>query len=305
VLNSCEGAKGSDTNIFSSTSSILMRRGVPAVVAMQYEITDRAAIEFSQVFYEDIAHGLAVDTAVTEARKAISMSMGSSLEWGTPVLHMRAPDGVLFDIRGTPQPVARVEPAPTPPTAPPIAPPIAPTPSSLSAPAGKSWRFWERHPARWWVGAAVIVFAGLGLYYFQWEGWAPPPTERLFLAEDFSPDPYWVDVDAGGDNKLDQPGCTHGYVPHDPNVILAYTGGQPLSLLVEDRNVTIHVKLPDDSWRCNDPAAPGDPQVVVPSGGVYQIWVGAAGEWIVSASLLISKRGDPLVDDEEDQAGAF
>jgi CHAT domain-containing protein len=58
VLNSCEGAKGSDTNIFSSTSSILMRRGVPAVVAMQYEITDRAAIEFSQVFYEDIAHGL-------------------------------------------------------------------------------------------------------------------------------------------------------------------------------------------------------------------------------------------------------
>ncbi|TVP44549.1 MAG: CHAT domain-containing protein, partial [Gemmatimonadales bacterium] len=126
VLNSCEGAKGSDTNIFSSTSSILMRRGVPAVVAMQYEITDRAAIEFSQVFYEDIARGLAVDTAVTEARKAISMSLGKSLEWGTPVLYMRAPDGVLFDIQGKP----------TPPVERPGTPPLsagAPTPAPAMA----------------------------------------------------------------------------------------------------------------------------------------------------------------------------
>ena len=100
VLNSCLGAKGNATDIFSSTSATLVRRGVPAVVAMQYEISDLAAIEFSRSLYEAIADGMPVDAAVGEARKAISVSSRNSVEWGTPVLHMRSPDGVLFTIDG-------------------------------------------------------------------------------------------------------------------------------------------------------------------------------------------------------------
>ena len=95
-LNSCEGARGSESDAFSSTAATLVRRGVPAVVAMQYEITDRAAIEFSRDFYEALADGLPVDAAVTEARAAVSMD--SILEWGTPVLYMHSPDGRIFDI---------------------------------------------------------------------------------------------------------------------------------------------------------------------------------------------------------------
>ncbi len=57
VLNSCEGAKGSKYDIFSSTAAILVRRGIQAVLAMQYEITDRAAIALSKVFYEALADG--------------------------------------------------------------------------------------------------------------------------------------------------------------------------------------------------------------------------------------------------------
>ncbi len=95
-LNSCEGAKGSESDAFSNTAATLVRRGVPAVVAMQYEITDGAAIEFSRDFYEALADGLPVDAAVTEARTAVSMD--SMLEWGTPVLYMRSPDGRLFDV---------------------------------------------------------------------------------------------------------------------------------------------------------------------------------------------------------------
>jgi formylglycine-generating enzyme required for sulfatase activity len=34
--------------------------------------------------------------ALTEARKAISVNFQNSVEWGTPVLFMRSPDGVLF-----------------------------------------------------------------------------------------------------------------------------------------------------------------------------------------------------------------
>jgi hypothetical protein len=95
-LNSCEGARGSESDAFSSTAATLVRRGIPAVVAMQYEVTDKAAIEFSRDFYEAVADSLPVDAAVTEARAAVSMD--SMLEWGTPVLYMRSPDGRIFDV---------------------------------------------------------------------------------------------------------------------------------------------------------------------------------------------------------------
>jgi predicted Zn-dependent protease len=102
LLNACEGAKGSERDINSSTASILVHKGIPAVVAMQYEITDRAAIEFARAFYRALAYGLAVDEAVVAARKAIDLAVTNSVEWGTPVLYMRAPDGVLFHMAGAP-----------------------------------------------------------------------------------------------------------------------------------------------------------------------------------------------------------
>jgi len=101
LLNSCEGARGSERDIFSSTAAILVRRGIPAVLAMQYEITDRAAIEFAHAFYEALADGFPVDTAVAEARIAVSVGVTNTVEWGTPVLYMRSLDGVLFRIQET------------------------------------------------------------------------------------------------------------------------------------------------------------------------------------------------------------
>ena len=98
LLNACEGARGGERDLFSSTSATLARRGIPAVVAMQYEITDRAAIEFTRAFYETLAGGMPVDEAVSEARKAIELGIANTLEWGTPVLYLRATDGVLFDL---------------------------------------------------------------------------------------------------------------------------------------------------------------------------------------------------------------
>ena len=109
LLNACEGARGSERDIFSSTASILVRRGLPAVLAMQYEITDQAAIEFARAFYEALADGLPVDAAVAEARKAVSLAVTNTVEWGTPVLYMRSPDGVIFDLGKA---LARPTPAP-------------------------------------------------------------------------------------------------------------------------------------------------------------------------------------------------
>ena len=123
VLNACEGARGGGLDIFSSTASILVRRGIPAVLAMQYEITDRAAVEFARGFYEAVADGLPVDAAVSEARQAVSLAVTNTVEWGTPVLHMRAPDGLLFNL------AAATPAVPTPATP---APPAQPTPAEAS-----------------------------------------------------------------------------------------------------------------------------------------------------------------------------
>jgi formylglycine-generating enzyme required for sulfatase activity len=113
LLNACDGGQSGD-DIFSSTAATLIRRGVPAVVAMQYEITDQAAIEFARTFYEAIADGLALENAVSESRKAISFAVNNSLEWGTPVIFTHAPDGVLFELSATPPASPQKRPSSTP-----------------------------------------------------------------------------------------------------------------------------------------------------------------------------------------------
>jgi hypothetical protein len=65
---------------------------------MQFEISDGAAIEFAHAFYAALANGMPVDAAVAEARKAISLALPNTVEWGTPVLFLRAPDGKIFQV---------------------------------------------------------------------------------------------------------------------------------------------------------------------------------------------------------------
>ena len=97
VLNACEGARTSSDDPFAGVASSLIQREIPAVIAMQFEITDRAAIVFAEGFYSAIADGYAVDSALAEARKAI-YAEGNEVEWATPVLFMRVPDGRIFDL---------------------------------------------------------------------------------------------------------------------------------------------------------------------------------------------------------------
>jgi len=100
ILNACEGARTTRTDPFAGTAQSLVQQGdVPAVIAMQFGVTDAAAITFAQAFYAAVADGYAVDAALAEARKAIFVQ-GHGVEWGAPALYMRAPDGVLFSIQG-------------------------------------------------------------------------------------------------------------------------------------------------------------------------------------------------------------
>ncbi len=193
LLNSCEGARNTVTDPFASVAATLVQQGVAAVTAMQFEISDDAAIAFADSFYSALANGLPVDAAVVEGRKAI-FNMPNDVEWGTPVLYLRAADGVLFTLHAAeetaPEPNAHpLDPVPaaqsrfndrtlTPQTTQRIEPVVtaAPPPdSSAASPA-------PRHPARgqplpakqrdWWkivqlagtftLALAFIVYSSMG-----------------------------------------------------------------------------------------------------------------------------------------------
>jgi CHAT domain len=105
VLNACEGARAGPP--FSGTSQAMVKAGIPAVVAMQFPITDEAAIAFSGELYHALAGAEPVDVAVATARRGMLLG-GNDVEWATPVVYLRSDDGRLFD-RGaaaTPGPVA-------------------------------------------------------------------------------------------------------------------------------------------------------------------------------------------------------
>lgn len=101
VLNSCDGARAVATNAFAGVAQQLIQQEVPAVIAMQFALSDEAANQFSHTFYAALADHYGVDSALTEARVAMAAEDDNG-EWGAPVLYLRAPDAHLF---AAPQPL--------------------------------------------------------------------------------------------------------------------------------------------------------------------------------------------------------
>ena len=104
VLNSCSSGESGSQDLFSGTAAVLAHNGIDGVAAMQYSITDTAAIAFARGFYTALAHGLTVDEAARSGRVEI-LGLGRTLEWVTPVLYVRGDATRPFIITGKP-PVA-------------------------------------------------------------------------------------------------------------------------------------------------------------------------------------------------------
>ncbi len=108
VLNCCESARINVGEKFGNPAIGVMSGGwLPAVIAMQFPISDRVAIGLSEAFYGALARSSPIDDAVTTARKYIHQEQ-SRVEFGIPVLYMRSIDGKIFEVDN---------PAPTPPPA--------------------------------------------------------------------------------------------------------------------------------------------------------------------------------------------
>jgi hypothetical protein len=116
VLNACNTARARQeggANPFRGVATALVLGGVPAVVAMQRPISDRAAIGFSTAFYRHLARGDSIDEALTEGRQAIHSAKPEEFEWATPVLFLRMPEGNVFVAKPAERP-KQIEPAPPP-----------------------------------------------------------------------------------------------------------------------------------------------------------------------------------------------
>jgi hypothetical protein len=177
VLNACEGARTSTTDPFAGVAASLVQREIPAVVAMQFEITDRAAIIFAEEFYAAIADGYAVDASLAEARKAIFAS-GNDIEWATPVLFMRVPDGRIFDVPAPAEPPPRPLERPVRPVPRPEPPETGRHEEVPAPPPGPSPR--EPIPLLWTalaLGAGALFIVGL---LYPWDRVGRSWVDRRF-----------------------------------------------------------------------------------------------------------------------------
>jgi hypothetical protein len=114
VLSGCQTAKAKTSDSFSSVAGALVKKGIPAVIAMQQSIRDDSANIFASRFYKALASGQPVDVAVGEARLSMHSPRAtradpkphSLVDWGIPVLITSARDLNLFKLDvAAPQPV--------------------------------------------------------------------------------------------------------------------------------------------------------------------------------------------------------
>lgn len=164
VLNACQSAYGDGVDPYSSMAAALVRARVPAVVAMQYPITDDAAEAFTAPFYEGLAAGQPVDLCMRFGRQRISSGIRGSLEWSTPVLYLSSSSGRIFD-RGTGELDVASDSVEA------VAGPVLQAPIAVAA--ASPWR--DAHEV-------TVVTASGGLVRRWWneqEGWQDPETMDL------------------------------------------------------------------------------------------------------------------------------
>ncbi len=109
-LNACDTARVSGKaglNPFSGVATALVQAGLPAAVAMQWPISDPAAIAFSRAVHLRLAAGDSIDAAVTDGRQALYAVEPATIDWAIPILFTRVADGYIFGHQDRPSPADR------------------------------------------------------------------------------------------------------------------------------------------------------------------------------------------------------
>ena len=119
-----------------------------------------------------------------------------------------------------------------------------------------------------------------------------PNYGTIDLTAGFTPDPFAVDIAAGGDvdARMTDDNC-RGFASAAPDLRLNYTAGDfPLFFSVEaDADTTLIISDPFGAWICDDDSGPAlNPQIAIgePQSGQYDIWIGTYSAGPTSAATL-------------------
>lgn len=95
VLMGCETGRASHGEHpgFHSVAGALVQRGIPCVVASQFEIPDSAAHAFSRTLYSALGYGKPLTEAVSQARNChhAPSDPAAEFDWCVPVVYAREP----------------------------------------------------------------------------------------------------------------------------------------------------------------------------------------------------------------------
>jgi hypothetical protein len=124
-----------------------------------------------------------------------------------------------------------------------------------------------------------------------------PAYGTYSLASGFTPDPFEVQVVAGGGNSASDwsGGQCAGFVADAPDVRLMFQGGSFPELYFSadsGADTTLVINGPNGEWFCDDDSGNGalNPLVrMAPVSGQYDIWVGTYGSSTANALLSISE----------------
>ncbi|MBE9012991.1 CHAT domain-containing protein [Pseudanabaenaceae cyanobacterium LEGE 13415] len=102
VFNSCRGVYTATADPANETESsnltdALLKRGIPAVLAMAERIPDDVALTLSRLFYRNLKQRYPIDLSLSRARQGLLSSYGSNqLYWALPILYLHPDfDGYL------------------------------------------------------------------------------------------------------------------------------------------------------------------------------------------------------------------
>ena len=98
-INACLAGRVDSTRPFAGIAHQLLQSGLPAVIAMRYEILDRSAASFASGVYEalvsDQGRGY-IDAAVSIARNNLYINDPNRVDYATPILWLNAEDGRIL-----------------------------------------------------------------------------------------------------------------------------------------------------------------------------------------------------------------
>jgi hypothetical protein len=96
-LSSCKGAAADSLETFQNTARDLVYAEIPAVIAMQYEISNADAGTFAKKFYEQIGEGKEIDEAVKAGRVELGTSWPAwqHRRFGTPVVYLQSKTAII------------------------------------------------------------------------------------------------------------------------------------------------------------------------------------------------------------------